>query len=358
MNQTAKAIRPDEKKSAESEEKFAIAFKCCPQPFTLSTLVEDRYLDVNDAFVEKTGWAREEAIGRTTVELRIWETHAEREKLVERIVRGEPISNIECRFRRKNGEIFTALLSAELIELGGVQCVVANAIEITDWKRTQDALVASERTLRELNAKLVNAQEEERKRVARELHDDISQAMAVISVELSQLARSPMSAEDSAKVARIRNEVQQLALEVSHISHSLHPAKLQYLGISRALQGLCRDVSDAHKLEIECQCENVRLSNEAELCLYRIAQEALQNTVKYSKASRAAVEFKANGEGVHLMVKDEGVGFDVAKVSQGLGLVSMRERVRTIGGSVEVHSRPNCGTAIVVHMPLSCLNSN
>jgi PAS domain S-box-containing protein len=352
MSQTATAIRRDKKNSSESEEKFARAFKCCPQPFTLSTLVDDRYVDVNDAFVEKTGWTREEAIGRTTVELRIWETHAEREKLAQRIVRGEPISNVECRFRKKSGEIFVALLSAELLELGGVQCVVANAIEITDWKRTQDALVASERTLRELSGKLINAQEEERKRVARELHDDISQAIAMISVELSQLAQSPLSAEDRAKITHIRDGVQQLALEVSHISHSLHPAKLQYLGISKALQGLCHDVSDTHKIDIECRCENVRLSNEAELCVYRIAQEALRNIIKYSKASRAVVEFKANEEGVHLRVKDEGVGFDMTKASEGLGLVSMRERLRLVGGRVEVESQPDRGTCIVARIPL------
>ena len=204
--------------------------------------------------------------------------------------------------------------------------MVANAIDITDWRRTQDALAASERVLRELNSKLIDAQEEERKRVARELHDDISQAIAMVSIELSQLAESATSQELRAKIARIGDEVRQVALEVSQISHSLHPAKLQYLGIGKALQGLCRDVSNAHKLQIECRWENnsVRLSEEAELCMFRIAQEALRNMVKHSKASRAVVEFKATEEGACLTVRDEGVGFDVAKESEGLGLVSMR----------------------------------
>jgi PAS domain S-box-containing protein len=350
MNQAATAVRP-EKNQLESEEKCAKAFKCSPHPFTLSTLVEDRYLDVNDAFVRKTGWTREEAIGRTTVELHIWETHSDRDKLVQLILRGEPILDVECRFRKKTGEIFIALLSAELLELDGVQCVVCNAIDITEWRRTQDALTASDRLLRELSGKLINAQEEERKRVARELHDDISQDIALIAAELSQLARSPLLPADSATVARISNEVKQVGLEVSEISHQLHPAKLQYLGISKALPGLCRDVSNAHKVEIECRCQSLRLSKEAELCLYRIVQEALRNTVKCSGATCATVELKTNEEGVCLTVKDEGVGFDVAKVSEGLGLVSMRERIRTIGGSVEVHTRPNCGTTIVAHIP-------
>lgn len=209
--------------------------------------------------------------------------------------------------------------------------------------------------MRGWSGKLIHAQEEERKRVAKELDDDISQEIAMISVELAQLARSPMSEEVRTKVTNIRDELRQLASEVSHVSHSLHPAKLQYLGISKALQGLCRDVSAAHKVEIECRCENdpVRLSDVAELCLYRIAQEALRNMIKHSKASRAVVGFKANEEGAYLKVTDDGIGFDVTKLSEGLGLVSMRERLRIIGGSLEIRSRPNCGTTIVAHIPVA-----
>jgi PAS domain S-box-containing protein len=150
----------------KSEEKFATAFKCSPQPFTLSTLKEDRYLEVNNAFVLKTGWSREEAIGHTTVELRIWENHAEREKLVERILRGEPISNIECRFRKKNGEIFAGLLSAELIELGGEMCVVANAIDTTELRAAEDRLREYEKAVEGLEEMIVVVDREYRYLIA------------------------------------------------------------------------------------------------------------------------------------------------------------------------------------------------
>lgn len=458
---------------AESEEKFARAFKCSPQPFTLSTLREGGYLEINDAFVKKFGWSREETIGRTTFELRIWETAAEREKVVARLLGGEPISNIECRLRKKNGEMFNALLSAELIEIRGVQCVVMNAIDITDWKRAQEALSASEKraaayfqqtmfaaiewdrdfrvvewnpaaesifgyrreealgrharelivpgdltvevsglfralvnhtggelsvnenltktgerivcewfntpmvgqdgsitgvislahditarkaaenALRELSGRLISAQEEERKRVARELHDDIGQQLALISVRLSQAAQTHMSSELSRNLAEVRQKLQHVASTIGELSHSLHPSKLQYLGIAAALRALCRDVSGAHNIQIEYrgQDNSPRLSDEAQLCLYRIAQEALRNVVKHSKAAHALIQFTSSSEGACLKVQDEGVGFDIGRPAEGLGLVSMRERLRLIGGSIEINSQPNRGTSIKVHVP-------
>src|SRR5690242_19562520 len=113
----------DEQSYRESEEKFVETFRCSPQPFTLSTLKEDRYIEVNDAFELRTGYARDEVIGRTVDELGIWVDYSDRGKLVEKILRGEPIRTVECRFRTKTGEVFIALLSAELLELGGETCV-------------------------------------------------------------------------------------------------------------------------------------------------------------------------------------------------------------------------------------------
>jgi len=131
-----------------SEEKFAKAFRSSPQPCTISTLKAGRYIDVNDAFELKTGYKREEVIGRTGNELGIWADDAERSKLIDKILRGEPVRNVECRFRQKTGEVFIVLLSAELLELGGDMCVVSNAVDITDLRRTEEALRISEERLR------------------------------------------------------------------------------------------------------------------------------------------------------------------------------------------------------------------
>lgn len=130
----------------ESEETFAKVFRCSPQPFTLSTIAEDRLLEVNEAFETTTGYRREEVLGRTTKELGIWENHSEREQLLKRAIHGEKIRNIECRFRKKNGDLLVGLLSAELVgEIAGETSVVSNIIDITQWRRTQEALRASER---------------------------------------------------------------------------------------------------------------------------------------------------------------------------------------------------------------------
>jgi PAS domain S-box-containing protein len=138
-------VQKEEHSHRESEEKFAKAFRCSPQPFTLSTLEEDKLIEVNDAFELKLGYRRDEVIGRTVDELGLWADYVERGKLVEKILRGEPIRNVECRFRKKTGEVFIGLLSAELLELSGEMCVVANVIDITDWRRTEEALRATEK---------------------------------------------------------------------------------------------------------------------------------------------------------------------------------------------------------------------
>jgi PAS domain S-box-containing protein len=333
----------------DPDEKFATAFRCSPQPFTLSTIKEDRYIDVNDAFVQKTGWTREEAIGRTTVELGIWETHAEREKLVKRMLGGEKISNLECRFRNKSGGIFTALLSAEPINIEGEPCVVANAIDISEWKRTQEALA-------DMGRKLIGAHEEERTFIARELHDDIGQRVALLAIGLAQL-RGSLTEEGLASYTQICQRLSEIGRDIQELSHRLHSSKLEYLGITAAVRSFCRELSDQQNVEIGFSHEGVPsgLPKEISLCLFRVLQEALQNAVKHSGARHFKVELLATSEDIRLSVHDSGRGFDQASevASRGLGLVSMRERVRMINGELTIESRPNSGTTVKVRAPLN-----
>jgi PAS domain S-box-containing protein len=596
----------------ESEEKFAKAFRCSPLPSILSTVKDGRFIDINEAFEQITGHTREETLGHTTNELGIWENQADREKLLERALQGEKISNVECRLRKKSGEIYIGLLSAEIIdEIGEEPCVVAIVTDITERRRTEEARQETERALkksedryrtlvessndwvwevdseakytyvgpqcrnilgyepeeligrsafdlmpedealrvaevfgtisreakpfraleninshkngrrvvletngtpifgehgklvgyrgmdrditerkltetalresevkyrtladnlpgvvfqfharenvewgfyfvhenarsllglkaepfdtwgerfaaclepedvlrsvatiqraienagiwefetkfrkptgeeiyirgiarpqkqqkelvfhgillditprkraeqllRELSGRLINAQEEERRRVARELHDGVGQYVAIAAIELSQIAKLASAVPElSNKIAELSERIKHVASEISHISHQLHPALLKSLGINTALLGLCREISDIHDIKVEFMSGDIPkpMSEDVELCLYRVTQEALHNVVKHSKSLHANVQLTSDLQNILLTIEDDGVGFSVGSVSGGLGLVSMQERLRLVEGGVEIHSEPNRGTRIDVHIP-------
>jgi PAS domain S-box-containing protein len=231
---------------------------------------------------------------------------------------------------------------------GNLLRVIGIASDITVRKESEDAL-------RQLSANLINAQEEERKRFARELHDGVSQALAVISIGVAQAARASTEADLSAKLERLYGKVQDVISDVGQLSHELHPSTLKHLGLTAAIRYLCRETSETHGIDIEFTDVGAPQSSskETSLCLYRIAQEALQNIVKHSGAKKAWVELKGSGDEISLCIKDEGVGFDIRSQKSGLGLVSMRERLRLVAGKISISSRRNSGTRIEVRVPLA-----
>jgi signal transduction histidine kinase len=216
----------------------------------------------------------------------------------------------------------------------------------------------AESEARELAGRLLSAHEEERTRLARELHDGLSQRVALMAVELEMFGHRPPSApsEVAATMNEMSAQAKALSKDLHRLSHGLHPAKLEQLGLATATAGLCREVEQVHQIAVECECRNVSrwLPPDVALCVYRITQEALQNVAKHSGASHAKVELTgANGE-IRLSVTDDGKGFDLktAPADGGLGLVSMRERVRAVHGQIHWRSKPGRGTSVFVRVPL------
>lgn len=213
--------------------------------------------------------------------------------------------------------------------------------------------------IRDLAGRLITAQEAERTRLARELHDDLSQSLALLSVDLELFGQKPLSAPDqiNARMQVFSSQVKDLSSEVHRLSHELHPAKLEQLGLTAALRGFCKELSAAHQMAVHFEAGDVprTLPNDVALCLYRITQEALQNVIKHSGAASAQVTLACAENEILLSVVDDGEGFDAATV-QGhgsLGLVSMRERVRLVRGRLSVESKRNEGTRVEVRVPLS-----
>jgi PAS domain S-box-containing protein len=242
--------------------------------------------------------------------------------------------------------------------------VVGTFFDITDLKDAEAALRESEAALRErhleiqdLAGRLIAAQEAERARIARDLHDDMSQRLALLTIDIDQLGRQGrLPAETVEHLRLISQRAGEIASDVHLLSYQLHPTKLQTLGLVTAIQSVCRDISNQHGVDVEFQREPVPsgIAPEVALCLYRIVQESLRNVVKHSGARRALVRLSALDGELRLSVADQGKGFDVATTARtGLGLVSMRERVNFVGGEIVVHSKPGRGTRIGVRVPVA-----
>jgi signal transduction histidine kinase len=219
-------------------------------------------------------------------------------------------------------------------------------------------LLTSYDRIRDLAARLLNAQETERSRIARELHDDISQQVALLTIDL-ELAGGTDRGQAEKQTDEALNRAHAIAKSLHDLSHRLHPAKLRLIGLVAALHSLQRELSQS-EIPVTFAHDNVppTLPPDLTLCLFRIAQEALQNALKYSKAHEVSVHLSGGPEGITLAISDDGVGFDVAAVwGQGLGLISMAERLEAIGGTLKIHSAPGAGTRLDIKVPLDVLPS-
>jgi signal transduction histidine kinase len=217
----------------------------------------------------------------------------------------------------------------------------------------------SQATLRELAGKLLTAEQTERRSIARELHDDLGQGLALLSVELDLLQqKSPVdSSEFNARVAKLSTRIKQLSTSIHELSHQLHPMKLEQLGLVAAVRALCKELSETHDLEIRFLHDDIPsfIPQDIAICLYRVAQEGLQNIVKHSQAHHVGVELHLQGGAICLEINDDGIGFhpNSAATHEGLGLASMRERIRLVNGEIQMNPRGGGGTKITALVPLA-----
>jgi PAS domain S-box-containing protein len=223
---------------------------------------------------------------------------------------------------------------------------------ITDRKQAESALA-------DVTRRLIDAQEVERRRIARELHDDINQRVALISIELEQAAQ--MCGRDPSRLADRLRSLQQKASEISNeihrMSYELHPSKLEHLGLVSALRSFCSELARSRGIKIEFHSGKIpeTLDRDITLCVFRTAQEAMQNASKHSGADEIVVNLDTTQTKLELSISDEGRGFSPTqkKMTEGLGLTSMQERVRHTGGSFNVTSAPGHGTTIHVTIPIA-----
>jgi PAS domain S-box-containing protein len=463
---------------AESEMRFAKAFRANPQPMSLTTLAEGMYLDVNQAFLNMSGYSRGEVIGYTSAELNIFETPAHRKSLLlDPMLNSSAVRNSEMKFRIKDGSLRVLLFSAELLELGGEKCILVTSSDITERKKLEEELRLSEREfstlvenspdvisrldrnlryiyisptlerisgeptsrfigktqkeaalpgydwegfeascreafatgrtvhrafefqgrsywtrvipelapdgavesvmtisedvtqriqveqeLIELTVRLFNLQDEERRRIARELHDGTAQNLFGISVNLARLGQLELC--DKEEMDRLISECQSLGeqslQEIRTLSYLLHPPLLDQAGLAPALQWYVEGFSQRSGIYVDVIAQPIgRLPSEVEMALFRIVQEALTNVRRHSGSDTASIRLERHPKEILLEIKDRGRGLPCPKtgspeshVGMGVGIPGMRQRLRQLGGTLEISSDEK-GTTISAVVPLA-----
>ena len=265
-----------------------------------------------------------------------------------------PNHQISFRLLRPDGSVLWLERTGHAFfdEQGRMVRMVGMVADVTERKLAEEALS-------KVGGRLIEAHEEERAWIARELHDDIGQQLALLANYLELMEQDP---PDS--VAEIRNRthehlnrLQEISADVQAMSHRLHSSKLQLLGVVAAAKGFCQEFSEQQKVKIDFTHVDIppAVPEEISLCLFRVLQEALQNAMKHSGAQRFEVELRGALDGIQLMVRDAGLGFDPEAVvnNRGLGLVSMQERTSLVNGTFSIKSEPKLGTTIRVRVPLS-----
>jgi PAS domain S-box-containing protein len=265
-----------------------------------------------------------------------------------------PTTQISYRMLRPDGAVIWLEKSGRAFfdVQGKMLRMIGIVADITERKLGEEALSGVSR-------RLIEAQEQERTRIARELHDDFGQRLALLTIELEQLQQnSPdLPAEVRSRMGELRKQTSEIATDIQSLSHELHSSKLEYLGIVAAMRGFCQEFGKQQKVEVDFKTHDLLspVPPDISLCFFRVLQEALHNSAKHSGVRHFEVRLWGTSGEIHLTVGDSGAGFDreAAKERRGLGLISMEERLKLLKGTFSIESQPKRGTMIHARVPMS-----
>jgi PAS domain S-box-containing protein len=336
-----------EEELRKSEKRFRLMADSAPMliwlsgPDTLAT-------DFNKAWLAFTGRALQQELGEGwIVSLHPDDVHRHLEAYADDFEKKQGFTS-EYRMRRHDGQYRWMLDQSvpRFMDDGTFAGYVGYCLDVTDQKEATAARI-------DLSGRLIRAQEAERERIARELHDNINQRLALLANGLQEFEQATSENQDPLQKDQLHELwqlINEIATDIQDMSHQLHPSKLHYLGLAVAVRDLCREFSRQHKFEVECVVRDLPqdLDETVSLSLFRTVQESLHNVVKHSHARHVKVELTHQAGVVELRVSDDGIGFnpDQARENHGLGLVSMRERLRSVGGEFYIWSKPSLGTQV------------
>ncbi|HEX8814772.1 MAG TPA: PAS domain S-box protein [Terriglobales bacterium] len=343
-----KTVRDTEQ---ESEQKFRYLFSEAPIGIALEDL-NGNLLFVNPALCSMLGYQNEEMTRMNCSEFADGEDEQEDWRAFEAMRSGTIRAyRLEKRYRRKDGSKMWGRLNVSLLNVSEQQTFVLATVEdVTEKRVALEELKRAHSELQQLTPRLLSAQEQERQRIARELHDDIGQRLALLTMRLDVLGHNlPIErTEEHVEIRNLLGDLDELTTDIHNLSHKLHSSKLEHLGLGQALNEVCRQLSSQYRIPIDLTTSDVpdSLDGQISLTLYRVAQEALSNAVKHSGTARIEVSFSRDKQVLRMRIRDFGTGFDPTIQTNGIGLVTMQERLRMIGGTVGFNPVTGGGTDV------------
>lgn len=347
----------------ESEERFRKVFEDAAEGIAIADMAGNMVM-CNAAYTGITGYSQEELVTQQFSLLIHPDDRTENLEMVRQLREEDRASfEVENRYLTKSGKSIWVRKHVSLLRNneGIPMFLVKMATDITQRKLDEDALHRQQERLEDLAARLLTAQEDERRRIAGELHDDLTQRMATLTIDLQSLGRSTSESETALtpRLHRAGKTAEQITTDLQRLAHQLHSALLEHAGLDAAVHELVEEFETRTGVKVNVVVRSLPaiLTLDRATCLYRVLQECLQNVRKHAKASEVHVRLLGMSSGVELYVQDDGCGFDATQERtegrKGLGLISLRERLLLLNGTFHINAKPGHGTEVHVWIPLN-----
>lgn len=340
-----------------TEERFAKAFAASPTPILLSDWETGLLIDANYAYLRVVGASRSQVIGRSSLQLGLWQDPAERERFAALLGAHGSVRDLKVRGRTLAGTDAVLLVNSERIELGGKAAVLTMMQDVTERERIEGALREAVSAREDFARRLIAAEEAERRRIAGELHDSVGQHLLLVRNRAQLLIDTCRGDERRPQFEAIRDLASHAIAEVRQISHDLRPYQLDQLGLTRALEAMCAAAAESAEMDLSYHFDEIgdRFAAESATHIYRIVQESLNNVFKHARARQARVRLERDGVTARLTITDDGIGFEAREggaPGAGLGLSNIAERARILGARLHLHSEPGRGTRVSLILPV------
>ncbi|MBW1852787.1 MAG: PAS domain S-box protein, partial [Deltaproteobacteria bacterium] len=346
-----------EKELHESEKRYRALVD--ESPSSILVFQDGHCIFSNQAGLRLLGFSYlKDIVGRPALDFVPPEFHNLAIQRMEGLAQEKSNPTIEFELLKTDGTTVAVETTSVPIQIGGKPAGLVICNDITKRKHAEMELLKSREDFRNLAGKLLSVQESERRRLAREMHDDLTQRLAVLAIDIGKIERDFQDTADPVfeTLRSVRERLVNLSGDIHAISRQLHPSILEDLGLADAVKSECSSFTGREGIAVDYRTESVPpgIPADVAICIYRIVQEGLRNVAKHADTTQLQVSLTGKDDAIHLTIKDQGAGFDPKKTEKklGLGLVSMQERVRLIQGDISIESRPGKGTIINVRAPL------
>lgn len=342
----------------ESEDKYSKIFLTAPYAIGITSLEEGVLVEVNNAYLTLTGYTRSELINHSTLKLNIWTNPEDRQDVISVLNKNKIVKGKIIKFRRKNGDMFFGYFSAIKISLRNKEHLIFSTYDITEQELNKEKLEQTSEELREFAFHLMTVREDERKTVAREIHDELGQSLTSLKFSISWVKQHIHTDREvlERKTQELMEDIGETMKSFRRIYTALHPALLEDLGLYGALDWLVNSVAKSvnYPIEFITNIEKENIDPNKSLIIYRLVQESLTNIMRYANPTFVTLILNKEVNNILLEIVDNGIGFDISKVDtkEHHGILGIRERVYSVGGKFKINSVVGTGTTIKVSIPI------